>query len=78
MKTCICANRILVQEGIYDKFIEALAQAMKEQLTMGVGFETTTTQGPLISENAVQKVISNNNNKKKIHFLMSLPFEIKA
>ncbi len=46
----------MVQEGIYDKFVEALAQAMKDQLVMGVGFESSTTQGPLISENAVQKV----------------------
>ena len=56
LQTCICANRILVQEEIYDKFVEALAIAMKEQLNVGIGFDPKTTQGPLISENAIQKV----------------------
>ena len=55
-KTCICANRILVQENIYDRFVLELAKVMKEQLVVGSGFEPNTNQGPLISQNAVEKV----------------------
>lgn len=55
-QTCICANRILVQENIHDKFIEALAAAMKRDLRVGNGFDNNTTQGPLINEAAVKKV----------------------
>lgn len=55
-QTCICANRILVQENIHDEFVTALAQAMKEQLHVGSGFDKQTTQGPLISQNSVNKV----------------------
>lgn len=55
-QTCICANRILVQEGIHDKFIEALAKAMKEQLIVGHGLDAKSTQGPLINKRALEKV----------------------
>ncbi|RMZ95113.1 succinate-semialdehyde mitochondrial [Brachionus plicatilis] len=55
-QTCVCANRIFVQEGIYDKFIIALAEEMKKQLKVGNGFETDVTQGPLINKNAITKV----------------------
>ncbi len=56
IKTCICPNRILVQEGVHDKFIEKLATAIKEQLHVGDGFDDKTTQGPLINKKAVEKV----------------------
>lgn len=55
-QTCICANRILVQENIHDEFVTALTKAMKEQLIVGSGFDMNTTQGPLISQNSVDKV----------------------
>ena len=55
-QTCVCANRIFVQEGIYDKFVAALADEMKNQLKVGYGFDTDVTQGPLINKNAVIKV----------------------
>jgi len=55
-QTCISANRILVQEAVYDKFVSALAQAIKGQLKVGNGLEAGTTQGPLINERAVEKV----------------------
>lgn len=55
-QTCISANRILVQEGVYDKFVSALAGAIKDQLKVGDGLEVGTTQGPLINEKAVEKV----------------------
>ncbi|CAF0964219.1 unnamed protein product [Brachionus calyciflorus] len=44
-QTCVCANRIFVQENIYDKFILALAEEMKNQLKVGHGFENDVTQG---------------------------------
>ncbi len=54
-QTCVCANRILVQTGIYDIFAEKLAQAV-EKLKVGNGLEKDTTQGPMIDEKAVKKV----------------------
>lgn len=55
-QTCICANRILVQENIHDEFVAELTKAMKEQLRVGCGFDQKTTQGPLINQNSVDKV----------------------
>ncbi|XP_060078481.1 succinate-semialdehyde dehydrogenase, mitochondrial-like [Ylistrum balloti] len=55
-QTCVCANRILVQEGIYDKFVQKVAETMDRELKVGDGFEDGTTQGPLINSKAVDKV----------------------
>ena len=52
----MCANRIFVQDGIYDEFSQKLAQAV-EKFVVGDGFEAGVTQGPLINEAAVQKVV---------------------
>jgi len=54
-QTCVCANRILVQEGVYDAFAEKLAAAVKK-LKVGPGLETGVTVGPLINTAAVEKV----------------------
>ncbi|KAK8461613.1 hypothetical protein SEVIR_1G068400v4 [Setaria viridis] len=54
-QTCVCANRILVQEGIYEKFASAFIKAV-QSLQVGNGLEESTSQGPLINEAAVQKV----------------------
>lgn len=54
-QTCVCANRLLIQEGIYDEFAVKLAQAVK-QLKVGDGLKGDTQQGPLINLAAVQKV----------------------
>ncbi|KAJ4841252.1 Succinate-semialdehyde dehydrogenase, mitochondrial [Turnera subulata] len=54
-QTCVCANRLLVQEGIYDKFAEAFSKAV-QSLQVGDGFTDGVVQGPLINEAAVQKV----------------------
>jgi succinate-semialdehyde dehydrogenase/glutarate-semialdehyde dehydrogenase len=54
-QTCICANRIYVQQGIYQSFAELLAARVAE-LKVGVGTELNIDIGPLISESAVQKV----------------------
>jgi succinate-semialdehyde dehydrogenase/glutarate-semialdehyde dehydrogenase len=54
-QTCVCANRIFVQDGIHDAFVEALGREMAK-LRVGDGREPGTTQGPLISPAAVDKV----------------------
>ncbi|NIM29339.1 MAG: NADP-dependent succinate-semialdehyde dehydrogenase [Gammaproteobacteria bacterium] len=54
-QTCVCANRILVQDGIYDAFAERMADAVKA-LRVGNGLEDGVQQGPLIDEAAVAKV----------------------
>ncbi|TDR85181.1 NADP-dependent succinate-semialdehyde dehydrogenase [Enterovirga rhinocerotis] len=54
-QTCVCANRILVQDGIYDRFVEKLAEAVK-QMKVGDGFKEGTVIGPLIDDKAVLKV----------------------
>ncbi|KAJ0501071.1 putative succinate-semialdehyde dehydrogenase (NAD(+)) [Helianthus annuus] len=56
-QTCICTNRLLVQEGIYDKFINAYSNAI-QSLKVGNGFSEGVDQGPLINEAAVEKVES--------------------
>ena len=54
-QTCVCANRILVQEGVYDAFAAKLKSAV-EALKVGNGMEPGVTQGPLINADAVLKV----------------------
>ena len=54
-QTCVCANRLLVQEGVYDEFAEKLALAV-EEMRIGNGLEGETEQGPLIDMAAVEKV----------------------
>jgi succinate-semialdehyde dehydrogenase/glutarate-semialdehyde dehydrogenase len=54
-QTCVCANRIYVQDGVYDAFAQKLVAAV-EKLKVGNGVDEGVTQGPLIDEKAVQKV----------------------
>lgn len=54
-QTCVCANRLYVQDRIYDAFAEKLIAAVK-QLKVGNGFEAGVAQGPLIDQAAVEKV----------------------
>ena len=54
-QTCVCANRILVQDGVYDAFAAKLATAV-EKLKPAPGLEAGATQGPLIDDKAVAKV----------------------
>jgi succinate-semialdehyde dehydrogenase/glutarate-semialdehyde dehydrogenase len=54
-QTCVCANRMLVQESVYDAFAEKLGNAVAA-LKVGNGIEAGVTQGPLIDESAVLKV----------------------
>ena len=54
-QTCVCANRMLVQDGIYDAFAEKLTEAVKK-LKVGPGTEAGVTVGPLINKDAIKKV----------------------
>jgi len=54
-QTCVCANRIYVQDKVYDQFLEKFAAKVKA-LKVGNGFEDGVVQGPLIEDAAVQKV----------------------
>jgi succinate-semialdehyde dehydrogenase/glutarate-semialdehyde dehydrogenase len=54
-QTCVCANRIYVQAGVYDEFAKRLAVAVT-QLKVGLGTDAGVTTGPLINADAVAKV----------------------
>ena len=54
-QTCICANRIYVQSGIYDEFAQKMAEKVKG-LKVGFGFDQGVTHGPVIHDRAVGKV----------------------
>ncbi|OEZ97682.1 NADP-dependent succinate-semialdehyde dehydrogenase [Duganella phyllosphaerae] len=54
-QTCVCANRLYVQDGVYDAFAEKLVAAV-QKLKVGNGVEDGVTQGPLIDAKAVEKV----------------------
>jgi succinate-semialdehyde dehydrogenase / glutarate-semialdehyde dehydrogenase len=56
-QTCVCANRLLVQDAVYDAFAGKLAAAVKK-LTPAPGMDANATQGPLIDDRAVEKVES--------------------
>jgi succinate-semialdehyde dehydrogenase / glutarate-semialdehyde dehydrogenase len=54
-QTCICANRIFVQDGIYDEFVSRFVDATSK-LKVGNGLEPDTNVGPLIEQSAIDKV----------------------
>ena len=54
-QTCVCANRIYVQEGVYDLFAKKLEVAVSKMI-VGDGFSTSSTLGPLITNDALNKV----------------------
>ncbi|PKO44784.1 MAG: succinate-semialdehyde dehydrogenase (NADP(+)) [Betaproteobacteria bacterium HGW-Betaproteobacteria-3] len=54
-QTCVCANRLYVQDGVYDAFVTKFAARVKA-LKVGNGFEDGVMQGPLIEDAAVEKV----------------------
>lgn len=56
-QTCVCANRIYVQDGVFDAFAEKMVAAVSK-LKVGSGLEEGVTQGPLINMRAVEKVES--------------------
>ncbi|WP_141766075.1 aldehyde dehydrogenase family protein, partial [Pseudomonas sp. HMSC75E02] len=54
-QTCVCANRLYIQDGVYDAFVEKLKAAVAK-LNIGNGLEQGITTGPLIDAKAVAKV----------------------
>jgi succinate-semialdehyde dehydrogenase/glutarate-semialdehyde dehydrogenase len=56
-QTCVCANRLFVQDGVFDKFAEKLATKVAA-LKVGDGTESGVTQGPLIDAAAIEKIES--------------------
>jgi len=56
-QTCVCANRLYVQDAVYDAFADKLARRVSE-LKPGSGFDEGVTQGPLINEAARDKALS--------------------
>ncbi|WAB92243.1 NADP-dependent succinate-semialdehyde dehydrogenase [Pseudomonas citronellolis] len=54
-QTCVCANRLYIQDGVYDAFVEKLKAAVAK-LNIGNGLESGVTTGPLIDSKAVAKV----------------------
>ncbi len=54
-QTCVCANRLYVQDGVYDTFVAKLAEKTKG-IKVGNGFEAGVSQGPLIDGQAIEKV----------------------
>jgi succinate-semialdehyde dehydrogenase/glutarate-semialdehyde dehydrogenase len=54
-QTCVCANRILVQDGVYDEFMRRFCEAASA-IKVGAGTDDGVTMGPLINEAAVSKV----------------------
>ncbi len=54
-QTCVCANRLYVQDGVYDAFAAKLVAAV-EQLKVGNGVDAGVTQGPMIDVKAIEKV----------------------
>ena len=56
-QTCVCANRLYVQDGVYDAFVDKLAAKVRA-IKVGNGFDAGVTQGPMIDANAVAKIES--------------------
>jgi succinate-semialdehyde dehydrogenase / glutarate-semialdehyde dehydrogenase len=54
-QTCVCANRLYVQEGVYDAFVNKLA-AKAKGIKVGNGFEAGVNQGPMIDDQAIAKI----------------------
>ena len=54
-QTCVCANRLYVQSGVYDEFAEKLAKKV-QQLKVGDGFGEGVTTGPIIDKNGLAKI----------------------
>jgi succinate-semialdehyde dehydrogenase/glutarate-semialdehyde dehydrogenase len=56
-QTCVCANRLYVQDSVYDAFVDKLAAKVRA-IKVGNGFEAGITQGPMIDANAIAKIES--------------------
>lgn len=57
-QTCVTSNRIIVQEGIYEKFLAKLKQTVETTLVLGDGMDKEVNQGPLINSKQFDRVVS--------------------
>lgn len=57
-QTCVCANRIYVQQSVHEEFSEKFIKAIQTQFKVGSGFDEKTTHGPMIHNRAVERVES--------------------
>jgi len=55
-QTCVCTNRVFIQQSIYQEFSDKLVAAVESRLTVGNGFNENVTNGPLINTQAVSTV----------------------
>lgn len=56
-QTCVSSNRILVQSGIYDKFLAKLKETVQKEVVLGDGMDAKANQGPMINERQFNRVI---------------------
>ena len=64
-QTCVCANRILVQGGIYEEFARKLADRAGE-LKVGAGVEDGVVQGPLIDDQALAEIVKSRQDEASV------------
>ena len=57
-QTCVSSNRILVQSGIFDKYVAKLKETVEQEVKLGDGMDGKSNQGPLINERQFQRVVS--------------------
>jgi succinate-semialdehyde dehydrogenase/glutarate-semialdehyde dehydrogenase len=57
-QTCVCTNRILVQDGVYEAFVQKLVAAVRADLVLGNPTDDGITTGPLINEKAAEDVVA--------------------
>ncbi|SFE98418.1 succinate-semialdehyde dehydrogenase / glutarate-semialdehyde dehydrogenase [Marinobacter sp. DSM 26671] len=55
-QTCVCANRLLIQNGIHDEFLKKYNEAIATKLVQGHGLQENVSHGPLINEKAITKI----------------------
>lgn len=63
-QTCVCANRLFIQSGIYDSFAEKFAEKVRN-FKVGGGYEEGVTHGPLIHSRAIEKIVDHVADAKK-------------
>lgn len=64
-QTCVCANRLFVQRGVYDEFAQKFVEKVKG-FKVGYGYDEGVTHGPLIHDRAVDKVVQHVEDAKKL------------
>lgn len=65
-QTCVCANRIYIQDSIYDEFVEKFVKLVQESTKLGDGLDPDSTHGPIIHDKQFQKVQEHIKDAKKL------------